>query len=342
MSYSNTDNNIQHNYCIDLFKLIMAVFVVAIHSQLSLSMGAVFGRVLDFIFSLAVPYFFIVSGYFLFRKIDLRALKLSECKDRISLYLKRIMKMYVIWTLIYLPLTIYGEISYGTNLAKAIVKLTRNFILIGENFYSWQLWYLLGLIFAVLIIYILLRLKMCYKYILLLSVSVFAVGIVLDLLSGLDFKVISAYYELFKTTRNGIFYGFFYVSLGMYMSQKEFKVSFMDVIFAFVAVIGAFLFKDREVLRVFTALLAVIVFRLSLFIKIQYLNVFTVFRNISIKIYLIHMYFIAIYRVFYAGNENVYNYLGCFVFVLLCSIILAGFIEYFEKRTNSRVLKILF
>ena len=335
-------NITQHNYCIDLFKLIMAVFVVAIHSQLSLSVSVGFGKVLDFIFSLAVPYFFIVSGYLLFRKTDLNNLKFSECKDRISLYLKRVIKMYTIWTAIYFPLTIYGEISYGTPLPKAIIKFLRNFLFVGENFYSWQLWYLLGLIFAILIIYVLLRFKMCYKHILLLSVCVFVLGIALDILKGMDIKSISLYYALFNTTRNGMFYGFFYVSLGMYMSQIKIKVDFKDVIFAFVAIIGAFIFLDMEVLRVFTALLAVIVFRVSLSMEIQHLKFCTVFRNISVKIYLIHMYFIAIYRVFYANNGNVYNYWGCFVFALLCSIILAGFIEYFEERTNSRVLKILF
>ncbi len=333
-------SNTQYNYCIDLFKFIMAFFVVAIHSKLSLSVYD--GKALDFIFSLAVPYFFMVSGYLLFRKLDLSNFKFSQCKDRIILYLKKIVKMYIIWTAIYFPLTVYGEISYGTSLFKAVVKFIRNFLFVGENFYSWQLWYLLGLCLAVLIIYMLLRLKICYKHIFVLSVCVFMSGIVLDVLNTGDIKAIALYYDLFVTTRNGIFYGFFYVSVGMYMSQKSFKLNVFDAVFVLVSIIGAFVLSNSEVLRIFTALLAFIVFKISLNLKIYHLRFGDVFRDMSVKIYLIHMYFIALYRVFYSANEDVFNYIGCFVFALLCSIILSVIIEYIEKTTSSRILKLLF
>ena len=58
-------------YGIDLLKFIMAVCVVAIHTQpLYDIQSTVVQRLFDTITSLAVPYFFSVSGFVLFSKID--------------------------------------------------------------------------------------------------------------------------------------------------------------------------------------------------------------------------------------------------------------------------------
>ena len=58
-------------YGIDLLKFIMAVCVVAVHTQPLYSVQSiVVQRLFDTITSLAVPYFFSVSGFLLFSKID--------------------------------------------------------------------------------------------------------------------------------------------------------------------------------------------------------------------------------------------------------------------------------
>lgn len=100
--------------CIDLLKLIMAFFVIAIHSGLSNITSGICKDILNDIFALAVPYFFITSGFLLFRKTDINNWG-SNDKKRLLRYLVKILKLYGAWTLIYLPLTIYGEVRiYNT------------------------------------------------------------------------------------------------------------------------------------------------------------------------------------------------------------------------------------
>ena len=82
----------------------MAVCVVAIHTQPLYSIQSiVVQRLFDTITSLAVPYFFSVSGFLLFSKIDANILSrksMEVCKK----YLSRVLSLYVIWNIIYLPI----------------------------------------------------------------------------------------------------------------------------------------------------------------------------------------------------------------------------------------------
>ena len=81
-------------YGIDLLKFIMAVCVVAIHTQPLYSIQSiVVQRLFDTITSLAVPYFFSVSGFLLFSKIDANILSrksMEVCKK----YLSRVATVY--------------------------------------------------------------------------------------------------------------------------------------------------------------------------------------------------------------------------------------------------------
>lgn len=61
------------------------------------------------------------------------------------------------WSAIYLPLTIRGWIIEGGLDPTYLILCLRNFVFVGENFYSWTLWYLNGLVFALLLIDILLK-----------------------------------------------------------------------------------------------------------------------------------------------------------------------------------------
>lgn len=88
-------------YGIDLLKFIMAVCVVAIHTQPLYSVQSiVVQRLFDTITSLAVPYFFSVSGFLLFSKIDADI----SCRKNMEVckrYLSRVLSLYVIWNIIY-------------------------------------------------------------------------------------------------------------------------------------------------------------------------------------------------------------------------------------------------
>lgn len=136
-------------YEIDLLKFTMAVCVVAIHTQPLYGIQSVaVQRLFDTITSLAVPYFFSVSGFLLFSKIDAdisSEKNMEVCKK----YLSRVLSLYVIWNIIYLPITIFGFKENNMSFARYVLDCIRGFLFIGQQFYSWQLWYLLSVFFVI-------------------------------------------------------------------------------------------------------------------------------------------------------------------------------------------------
>lgn len=108
-----------------------------------------------------------------------------------------------------------------------MLRCVRNFILVGENFYSWALWYLNGLVFALIFIDLLLR-KFSIKQIVKFGSVMYVLGIILTMFEGHLNKlpmIVSAavklYFVAFVTTRNGLFQSLIFVSIGMVVAEIE-------------------------------------------------------------------------------------------------------------------------
>lgn len=82
--------------------------------------------------------------------------------------------LYLLGNIVYLPLALYDffciqNLSYF----KALVYYIRGILLVGQQYNSWILWYLLSIIYSITVLYILFR-KKCKKiYILLTAVFFF-------------------------------------------------------------------------------------------------------------------------------------------------------------------------
>ena len=63
--------------------------------------------IISFLDRIIVPFFLICSGYFLFKSMDLNKPDFKKIRK----YILRMCKMYLIWSLIYLPLNIYNYIQ---------------------------------------------------------------------------------------------------------------------------------------------------------------------------------------------------------------------------------------
>lgn len=79
---------------------------------------------------LAVPFFFIVSGYF--------AYKIINSPDKLRVRGMKMLRIWAIWMLIYFPLQLYS----GFPDAKSVVVYIINVLLYGEEAYAWPLWFL--------------------------------------------------------------------------------------------------------------------------------------------------------------------------------------------------------
>lgn len=137
---------------IDVAKLMMAILVVIIHKPLfqdeypNFLIGKVIGDA-------AVPFFFAVSSFLLFRKLDRTTERPVAAWAR---YEKRLILLYVLYTIIYLPCIFvkyhtahYAEITLGTLVGEAL-------LLVKDFFYTrsfLHLWYMNTLIVSIAILF---------------------------------------------------------------------------------------------------------------------------------------------------------------------------------------------
>ena len=142
---------------VDWLKLMAAICVIIIHSCREKLTEVCYGNygidLLNFIVSLAVPFFFCVSGYFLYKKIDR-----TEKRDKIiKASIRKYFKLYLIFSAVYLPISVYawlGDFYRGDGILKIGIRALKNYILVGEQPYSWPLWYLLAMIYGLSVLLI--------------------------------------------------------------------------------------------------------------------------------------------------------------------------------------------
>ncbi|MES2811414.1 MAG: acyltransferase [Bacteroidota bacterium] len=199
------------NNNIDILKIVLAFLVVALHlfpvSKLGGIAGLISYEIASGITRIAVPTFFLISGYFLRNKL--------EDKAYLWKYAKRILLLYVVWQLIYVPdLIRFYNLGWFSHF-ELVVKLIYGY---------WHLWYLLASVIAVAFLY------WTQNW----STQTKGITIVLLLTFGYSFQIliqsdalhryldIQLVYELIGTTRNFLFFAFPMMLLGtLYESWKN-------------------------------------------------------------------------------------------------------------------------
>ena len=229
---TETDNR---NYnSVDLAKFICAVFIIMLHiapfgqaAKDSVPYYLNFG-IQKYAARLAVPFFFITSGYFLYRKTVYASFSFSYTKK----YAVRILKLYLIWTLIYFPISLYGMITDNGGFLHSFAGYLRNVVFVGS--YT-QLWYLNGLIVAVCIVSFMLHRKIHPLKITCTAFLFYLAGLLGQSWFGLIAPIREAFppawnllklaEKLIVTTRNGLFFGFLFVSVGMVSAYYDIEIS---------------------------------------------------------------------------------------------------------------------
>lgn len=212
----------------------MAIIVVAVHTNPQTVIGnPVWEIIFSYLYKLPVPFFFVVSGFFLWNKSIGSTQR--EKLTRIWKWLRHVLLLYVLWTILYLPYTFYGFWIEQTKVTTAVIVFVRNFLLIGENYMSWPLWYLLGMLVAGIIIYLFLRLGLGLKSMIGFAVLLVIVGAWLDYNHDNDVAnpLIQTYFRLFKSTRNGLFQGFPYMVMGLMIAKGVAKIRNYKLLLAF-------------------------------------------------------------------------------------------------------------
>lgn len=132
---------------IDLMKWICSLLVVVIHTT-PLKPYSYIADVVSAqgICRIAVPFFFSASGFFLFSKMRLC---MAENINIVKKYCSRLMRIYCIWSIIYLPLQIkVGNIALDQQFIW-LYRYMQKFLMEASIYH---LWYLLATVYAVPIV----------------------------------------------------------------------------------------------------------------------------------------------------------------------------------------------
>lgn len=297
-----TDDQPKNCNFADLLKFIMSILVVAIHAHFlkenkiaDMLISDVFGRI-------AVPFFFTAAAFFLFRHIDK-----PDFGKRITRYLSKMGLLYITCTFVYVPAIIDWH--------KGKVSLFKWFKLIFFEGSYRQLWFLPALIFAVALVYALYRMGISAKAVFAFSVPLYIVGCAFHSfykpLITLEFidEIAKGYYNIFGTTRNGIFFGFIYVALGALLATHSLKlkkpVAWLGLVASLAVMIIEVLIVEEFSVRPKGMGMYLSVFFVALFLFWISVNTelfsglsdkpFKVLRKLSTYIYFSHTFFLYIF-----------------------------------------------
>lgn len=208
----------------DAVKLVCAVMIVFIHIA---PLESVDGRLNSFLVNclcrIAVPFFFISSGFLLFRKMRPDAVDFGI----IGRYLRRIFRLYMIWSAVYFPYTALQMYWDRKNALPIFLGWLKNMVFsAGFGF----LWYLPATIVAVALVAFLLKRGMKLRTVIAVGVLLYIIGLFgqswYGLVAGLPFPqgfvdAVKTVYSVIGTTRNGVFEGMVFVALGAALAARE-------------------------------------------------------------------------------------------------------------------------
>lgn len=314
---------------IDYFRIIAAVLIVAIHTSPLTS----FSKIGDFILTrviarIAVPFFFMTSGFFLISRYT--------CNDeKLKAFIKKTAIIYAAAILIYIPINLYNGYFSMENLLPNIIK---DIVFDGTLYH---LWYLPASIIGATIAWYLVK-KLDYPKALAITVILYIIGLFGDSYYGISEKipVLNSFYEsIFQVsdyTRNGIFFApVFFVAGGMIaekisaMSQKQweilgFAVSFA-LLFAEAMVLHSFDMQRHDSMYLF--LLPCMFFLFCALLHWKGKRV-TWLRTLSLLVYIIHPMMIVVIRMIAKmlklQNILVENSIVHYFVVCLLSVVFAG------------------
>lgn len=340
---------------IDIAKLIAAFLVMMVHCPVLES----FGQTAELFFvstlpRLGVPFFFACSGYFFFNKLTYENGKIKRNKSNLNVllkYMKRIVLLYAIWSLIYLIWSLPKWYLTGWLSPFAFVDYAIGAFMKGSHYH---LWYILNLIYGILFGYIILSLFK-KNTVLILCIALYILNILTYSYDWIDISFIgyiNAFSgkigELWNSATRAFPLMFFAYSYSNYDKSKSKK---LNLALAFVSSIGLVTeilllhhFSDNEKMYsyiIFTVPLQLALF--SLLLNSKQINISTdkatLFRNVSTFFYCVHPIILeALDFPVYREANSIIKYLIAAAIVLCVSV----FMVKLSKKKRLRFIKVMF
>lgn len=320
---------------IDLVKFICSILVVAIHFSPFLVSDFENAKFINEVIQncisrVAVPFFFVASAFFLFRKMDVCNIEWDIVKN----YAFRLLQMFGVWTVL---------------------------LVLGNK---GHLWYLKALAVAVMLLSICLYFKMKLRYLWIIALILYAVGLLGDAYAGVGvllrdipgINILVRGYTVFSTTtRNGFFMGFIFVLMGCSLTQSKFRMKNSVALLGFILSMTG-LFAEFYILRrydiqkdynMYIMLIPAVyfLFYLACNANLRDRPVYKKLRGMSTLIYFLHFIMrtvanIVIKILYTWAGINLVSY--SFLITLAVTIFVAWLIEKLSEKEKFKWLKLLY
>lgn len=331
---------------LDVVKFILAIFVAARHivqifftpdSRAHLIIGS-------WLSNLAVPTFFVISAFFLFQKID----REKPSGAIIVAYCKKVLRMYIIWSVLYLPIDWFNWYNGESSILEGILIYLQAFLFSHSIV---QLWYLLALAVACLIVWFCYTRNMKLWQILLVTGCLFVIGVIGDnwylneMLPHQIYLKLQLYNRYFLTLRNGLFYGSFYVAIGLLFAKTKWRLPMWAAVAGTVYFVFA-MYQEvvmcSNINMIFSAAPAVYcLFTAASSVKWKTRKLYPRLRLMSEWVYLSHFY---LFYLFWAlkSNEDPANNKGILALILGAIILFAwAMVRLGEKERFRWIRKLI-
>lgn len=291
---------------LDVFRFIFSILIIILHGEFLVYLSKDLHFIVNDVFvRVAVPFFFILSGYIV--SIKSQTDGLYETK-----YIRNMVKSYSIWFMIYLPVLVLGAYTYRDLIAEVIGSLSLGtlcivilvpLVLVAAYVYMgsyYHLWYYPATFLSLGVLRYWNKKHWNLGFLLGLSFVLFLFGLTetyYGLLPPILQSIVATYMAIFYTTRNFLFYGLFFIVLGYIMGRMDLtKIKFSLyklVFFTVLLVLESYFIYDIERFNLNFLFMAVFV---SFYLVVSLLRLPNMvsfkkgirLRNISKYLYLIH------------------------------------------------------
>lgn len=219
---------------IDVARVFCACLVVALHSVEVATDSVFWNIIVDCFFSQAVPFFFVVSGFFLGKKM----IASSDAFKPAWAFAKDKLILYGAWVLLWLPnlLFIYHTKYPDASVLYFVMLLVRRIFLAGEGVY----WYILVMAEAAVVIGVLIR---WHKEKLIYVIAV--LGLVFRYLYDANVSMPGIrqlnhlFYVIFSWSNNVVMMGIPFMAIGLFMARNIEKCQMKQSVLATVYVLSS-------------------------------------------------------------------------------------------------------
>lgn len=221
---------------IDIARLFAAILVVAIHTQAITWFSSYSNGNIQILTRVAVPFFFCTSGYFLHKNY------INSGGPAIAATFWKTVKLYTLLSLVYFSVIFLSN--------PALLHESKKWMLVDLLFNGsyYHLWYMVGIIYSIAMIYLICKLKLS-KVLLPLAIVCYVIGLLGTSYYGIGSRlpILNVMFDSgwFLSIRRIFLMGFPFTVLGWVISERKLKLHISKKHLLFVTALVALLFVSE-------------------------------------------------------------------------------------------------